>query len=317
MPHQHLTTAQKRQLCEIKESVSKTSLSQLQQHARQLFNFSPSKSAIARMWKDKEHWLKANRKISGSRHRAHKWPRLETELDMWFNQTRRLGSSISGPLITEKAKGLATELGITDFNGSNGWLHNFKKRHGIPSFKIHGEASSADMTGVELAQELLPKLKSIEEQGYEPHKTSKMDATSPQHGAHPDKTLTKEAVPDHKVAEEHVTVGLKVNSTGPEFITLSAEVQPEAELIMEEILEETQEDGNDKEEDETPPDVDDLNGRQSPTVTLIEAQHMVDRLEIFMMAHPISFDASKMSLFRKEFSSPVTSLVIANSGRLQ
>jgi hypothetical protein len=39
-----------------------------------------------------------------------------------------------------------------------GWLDKFKKRNGIRSFKLHGEARSADMAGVALAKEKLPGL---------------------------------------------------------------------------------------------------------------------------------------------------------------
>lgn len=49
----------------------------------------------------------------------------------WFvDATSRL-VNVSGPLIQEKARTFACELGLTDFKGSNGWLECFLKRHNI------------------------------------------------------------------------------------------------------------------------------------------------------------------------------------------
>ena len=73
-------------------------------------------------------------------------------------QKREQDLILGGPMIMVKANEIAQAMGIEDFKASSGWLANFKKRHGIRSFKLHGEASSADMAGVALAKEKLPSL---------------------------------------------------------------------------------------------------------------------------------------------------------------
>lgn len=69
---------------------------------------------------------------------------------------------MTGPLIIEKAKELAAELGIENFTGSAGWLQKFKKRHKIEQYTLHGEAAAADAEGISFARDKLPDF--IEEQ---------------------------------------------------------------------------------------------------------------------------------------------------------
>jgi hypothetical protein len=71
-------------------------------------------------------------------------------------QKREQDITLEGPFIMGKANELAQAMGIEDFKATLGWLDKFKKRNGIRSFKLHGEARSADMAGVALAKEKLP-----------------------------------------------------------------------------------------------------------------------------------------------------------------
>lgn len=75
-------------------------------------------------------------------------------------QKREQSLIIKGHAVIAKAEDIATHLGedMADWKGTQGWLHGFKKRNGIHSFKLHGEAKSADMDGVRLAREVLPGL---------------------------------------------------------------------------------------------------------------------------------------------------------------
>ena len=60
--------------------------------------------------------------------------------------------------IIAKATALAGALKIQDFKHSHGWFQNFTRRFGYRSYKLHGEANAADVAGVELARDLVPKL---------------------------------------------------------------------------------------------------------------------------------------------------------------
>ena len=66
---------------------------------------------------------------------------LDKAVMTWFTQKRAEGIPISGPIIAEQAKKMNKMLHPDDesFQGSNGWLHCFKKRHGIAQATIRGE----------------------------------------------------------------------------------------------------------------------------------------------------------------------------------
>lgn len=62
----------------------------------------------------------------------------------WFLQQRKQGIPVIGPLLCEKALEINKQLGGNpDFKASNGWLRNFKNRHGIR--QIQDEEFSADI----------------------------------------------------------------------------------------------------------------------------------------------------------------------------
>ena len=51
--------------------------------------------------------------------------------------------------------GFAFLLGENNFKGSNGWVDNFKKRHNLRQYNIHGEAASAPIENLEEMRENL------------------------------------------------------------------------------------------------------------------------------------------------------------------
>lgn len=60
----------------------------------------------------------------------------------WFSEVRRQNIPINGPTIQAKAKEIATDLGMTRFVASNGWLHKWRNRHNITYESTSGEAST-------------------------------------------------------------------------------------------------------------------------------------------------------------------------------
>ncbi|KAK2579937.1 hypothetical protein KPH14_007617 [Odynerus spinipes] len=82
---------------------------------------------------------------------------LENAIFLWFLQQRAIGTPISGPIICEKALQLHEKMGgNTNFKASNGWLKNFKARHGIRFFlndkEIIQEVVKHDITSNELEE---------------------------------------------------------------------------------------------------------------------------------------------------------------------
>lgn len=63
----------------------------------------------------------------------------------WFRQRRSDGVDLSGALVMEQAKLYHEQLGLEyDCEYGEGWLHRFKKRHGVTMKKVCGEKRSAD-----------------------------------------------------------------------------------------------------------------------------------------------------------------------------
>ncbi|GFR99602.1 tigger transposable element-derived protein 4 [Elysia marginata] len=62
----------------------------------------------------------------------------------WFVDATRRRINVTGPMMQEKALQFATELGITTFVASNGWLQSFVKRNNLAFGKLCGESGDVD-----------------------------------------------------------------------------------------------------------------------------------------------------------------------------
>ena len=81
--------------------------------------------------------------ISTEKDSSVKFDSIDQALLQWFTEQRTHGGPISGPLLLEKVKQFAEELGQIDFKASTGFLDSFKDRHGITFRTICGESSAA------------------------------------------------------------------------------------------------------------------------------------------------------------------------------
>lgn len=61
---------------------------------------------------------------------------VEKALVEWVKNARQQDIPISGPILTEKAKYLATQMNKPDFTPTNGWLDRWKDRNNIVYKKI-------------------------------------------------------------------------------------------------------------------------------------------------------------------------------------
>ena len=115
-----------------------------------------------------------------------------------------MGNPISGPILCEKAQILAEKLGYSSFKASNGWLRNFKFRHGVRELDFSGEKLSADSAA---AENFIEKFKTAAE-SYDPEFVYNADETGLVWKA-PKTTLASKresSAPGHKVSKERVTV---------------------------------------------------------------------------------------------------------------
>eukprot|EP00731_Ephydatia_muelleri_P026385 Em0018g485a len=96
---------------------------------------------------------------------------------------------------------------------SHGWLAKWKKRHGVFSVHLHGEAGGADQQDVARAQRELPDILSH----YRPDDIFNFDETGLYYRQAPDRTLTTTTdVRGFKKVKDRITVGLAVNVCGTE-----------------------------------------------------------------------------------------------------
>ncbi|GFT96729.1 tigger transposable element-derived protein 6 [Trichonephila clavipes] len=133
-----------------------------------------------------------------------------------MRQCRGQNILIGGPLLKEKVKAFAKELGI-EFSASEGWLTNFKKRNGIVFKKMCGESSSVDINVCSEWQNSLSDL--IKE--FQPRNIFNTDDTGLFFKCLPEKTFAfkKEKYHGEKHSKERLTVLLAVNMDGSEKIT--------------------------------------------------------------------------------------------------
>lgn len=144
---------------------------------------------------------------------------LENAVFKWFLQQRSLGNPISGPILCEKAKIFAEKLGNATFKASNGWLRNFKSRHGVRELDLSGEKLSADPNA---AEQFIETFKVVTE-SYDPEFIYNADETGLVWKALPKTTLASKresSAPGHKISKDRVTVLNCANSTGNHRIPL-------------------------------------------------------------------------------------------------
>jgi len=132
----------------------------------------------------------------------------------WFIIQRSKHIPISGPILQEKARQFADQLGYSPdtFKGSNGWLDRFRTRHAISFRIISGESASINDSTIEEWTNRLPTILD----GFEAEDVFNADETGLFYRATPDRSLvlSKEECKGGKKSKERFTVLLCSNWTG-------------------------------------------------------------------------------------------------------
>jgi len=80
---------------------------------------------------------------------------IEEALALWVEHTLEAGLNLSDDILLTKALEFAFLCNEEKFKGSDGWVANFKKRHNLKQYNMHGEASSAPLQDLDAMRENL------------------------------------------------------------------------------------------------------------------------------------------------------------------
>ena len=144
---------------------------------------------------------------------------FDKAMHLWFTQERYKGTPISGVLVMEKARLLYHELhpdkSEDDFKASSGWLHRFKKRHGIRQLSMQGESLSADTSAAEEFKAFFHEF--VEEYRLTLHQIFNCDETGLYWRLLPNKTLadaSEKCAKNFKSPKDRVTLMATANVSG-------------------------------------------------------------------------------------------------------
>lgn len=172
-------------------------------------------STLSTILKNKDKVPIGNGRVNKKkRNRPGEFPRLEECLLSWLEQCLGQNIPIDGPLFKGKALKFASELGLTDFRASEGWLEKFKNRHDVVFKKICGESATV---GNDICTEWKKELQVLIA-GYEPQNIFNADELGLFFKCLPDKTLTfkNDKCSGGKRSKERVTLLLAANADGSE-----------------------------------------------------------------------------------------------------
>ena len=83
---------------------------------------------------------------------------LDKAVSIWFRNARENNIQIAGALVQEISRGLAQNLGLTDFKASDGWLEKWKLRHNVTFKSVAGEENACTEMTVSWKETHLPTI---------------------------------------------------------------------------------------------------------------------------------------------------------------
>ena len=205
-----LTAAQKKEICLRK--ISKPFLKQ-----KELANeYEVSEGMISDILKAKDRWLSVdlNNSHQAGLRREKKLPFviIEEALSLWVENALQVGLNISDEILKIKALEFAFLCEEEKFKGSTGWIDNFKKRHNLKKYNIHGEAAGAPLQDLDAMRENLRQTL----KNYAPEDIFNCDETGLFWKMKPNHTISNGPVAGTKQSKDRVTVLLTCNATGSE-----------------------------------------------------------------------------------------------------
>ena len=139
-----LTVLQKKEICIFSDQNPAKSQNEIAIHFSTVFECDVKRRTVGDIIADKKRWLSSdaiNNLPAAKYARKAKHANLETVLFNWFAAIRSQNIPVTEVILTEKAKAIGAQLGITEFSYSSGWLQKFKSRFGISNKVISGESA--------------------------------------------------------------------------------------------------------------------------------------------------------------------------------
>lgn len=133
-----------------------------QAEVAQLFDPPLSQSTVATIVRSEKEIISAYEgglyKDKRKRMKQPSYPDVEKALPEWFKNVRSINVPVNGPLLAEKARYFAEQLGYENLKASNGFLDRFKERQGITGQNVCSEEKSVDSSVADTWAERLPDI---------------------------------------------------------------------------------------------------------------------------------------------------------------
>jgi len=204
-----LTAAQKNEICLKKMS------NPLLKQKELAHEYDVSEGMISDIIKAKERWLSVdlNSHQAGlKRERKLPFITIEEALALWVENAIQAGLEISDGILKIKALEFAFLCNEENFKRSTGWIDNFKKRHNLKQYSIHGEAASAPLQDLEIMRKNLREIL----KDYDPKDIFNCDETGLYWKTRPTRTISNGPVAGRKQSKDRVTILVTCNATGTE-----------------------------------------------------------------------------------------------------
>src|SRR6185437_7427884 len=130
------------------------------------------------------------------------FPIIEEALTLWVENALQAGLVINDDILLSKALELAFLCKEDKFKGSNGWVDNFKKRHNLKQYNMHGEAASAPVHDLGTMRENIRNVL----KNYDPNDIFNCDETGLFWKMRPNRTISNGPVSGSKQSKDRVTV---------------------------------------------------------------------------------------------------------------
>ena len=150
--------------------------------------------------------------VKSIREREGNFPKIEDALWTWCEHVINNRGPLHDEVLVTQGLQIARELGIplNEFKASQGWVYNFKKRHGLFEIILHGEAASVNQTG--LNEERMRFQEMISQ--YHPDDVYNADETGLFYRMAPKRTLSNATRAGTTVQKERISVLLGCNMSG-------------------------------------------------------------------------------------------------------